>query len=540
MTAPVASAPSVRAPRMPGNDDGDSNGGAPFASALHGALNAGRDHEVAPGPQRGAQPDKHSDQHSDRGEHRALGHDRADGPAARRVPDTRAQTPGDRGTRRAEDRDPHRTTPTTADDADSSGDPTDTTTDPAAGAGIPPVWVLPTPPTLPMTPPADVTQPTVDAGGVDSVVGTPAAGSGVAEQPLPTVPAGSPDEQLPEDTPPLPAAGPSPAAQPPATSRDPGGPVLTGATVRGTVPGPPGLTVAAAAAARRPSTVPASAPPAALPATPTDGAPAAPATPPLLPVGPPPAWVRAATAAAGPAADANPTAPTADAPTDGAAAVPDLGDTVIAAAATGDSASSDPGDTSGQDQGVPTADPSAAAIAPPALARATAVAPVAAPAAPAPPAPVAAQVAAQVVSLSQGPDATHSVTLVLHPDNLGPVHVQMTLDQGTVDLTLRGAHEHGRAALLDALPDLRRDLESAGLSCAKLDVDRDTGGSWSSRQQSAQQQAAQQQWADQSRRQPEWSEGRVRPWSRTADSGDSRQIPAPTTRSTSRGVDFRV
>jgi flagellar hook-length control protein FliK len=173
-----------------------------------------------------------------------------------------------------------------------------------------------------------------------------------------------------------------------------------------------------------------------------------------------------------------------------------------------------------------------------------AVAPVAATTAAAPPAPVAAQVAAQVVVLSQGPDATHSVTLVLHPDNLGPVHVKMTLDQGTVDLTMRGAHEHGRAALMAALPDLRRDLEAAGLSCSNLDVDRDTGGSWSSQHQSdqhqsARQQAAQQQWADQGRRQPEWSDGRVRPWSRTADSGDSRQIPAPT-RSTSRGVDFRV
>jgi flagellar hook-length control protein FliK len=185
------------------------------------------------------------------------------------------------------------------------------------------------------------------------------------------------------------------------------------------------------------------------------------------------------------------------------------------------------------------ADPAGAVVAPSPFTPAAAVAPVAASTAPAPPAPVAAQVAAQVFVLSQGPDATHSVTLVLHPDNLGPVHVQMTLDQGTVDLTLRGAHEHGRAALVDALPDLRRDLEAAGLSCSNLDVDRDTGGSWSSRQQSAQQQAAQQQWADQGRRQPETSDARVRPWSRTADSGDSRQIPAPT-RSTSPGVDVRV
>jgi flagellar hook-length control protein FliK len=156
-----------------------------------------------------------------------------------------------------------------------------------------------------------------------------------------------------------------------------------------------------------------------------------------------------------------------------------------------------------------------------------------------PHAPVAAQLSSQVMALSTGPDGAHSVTVVLHPDNLGPVQVQVTLHQGTVDLSMRGAHEQGRAALMDALPDLRRDLEAAGLACSNLDVDRDTGGSWSSRQQSAQQQAAQQQWADQGRRQQEWSDGGVRPWSRTADSGDSRQIPA-STRSTSRGVDVRV
>jgi flagellar hook-length control protein FliK len=144
-----------------------------------------------------------------------------------------------------------------------------------------------------------------------------------------------------------------------------------------------------------------------------------------------------------------------------------------------------------------------------------------------------------VVLLSQGPDDTHTVTVVMHPDSLGPVQVQVTLSQGTVDLTMRGAHEHGRAALMDALPDLRRDLEAAGLSCSNLGVDRDTGGSWSAQHQSAQQQAAHQQWADQGRRQQELSDGRVRPWSRTADSGDSRQVSA-STRSTSRGVDVRV
>ena len=69
--------------------------------------------------------------------------------------------------------------------------------------------------------------------------------------------------------------------------------------------------------------------------------------------------------------------------------------------------------------------------------------------------------------LRGGPDGAHTMTLVLTPETLGPVEVQVTLSKGTVDLTLRGAHEHGRAALLDALPDLRRDLEAAGLTCSR-------------------------------------------------------------------------
>ena len=103
--------------------------------------------------------------------------------------------------------------------------------------------------------------------------------------------------------------------------------------------------------------------------------------------------------------------------------------------------------------------------------------------------------ARQVAVLRGGPDGAHTMTLVLTPDTLGPVEVQVTLQQGSVDLTLRGAHEHGRAALLDALPDLRRDLEAAGLTPSRLEVDRDSGGAWLGRhnaQQHAHQQAQQQ------------------------------------------------
>ncbi|MBW8766657.1 MAG: flagellar hook-length control protein FliK [Geodermatophilales bacterium] len=163
-------------------------------------------------------------------------------------------------------------------------------------------------------------------------------------------------------------------------------------------------------------------------------------------------------------------------------------------------------------------------------------APDATPAAAPPAQPVASQVARQVAVLRHAPDGRHTMTLVLTPETLGPVEVQVTVRQGTVDLTLRGAHEHGRAALVDALPDLRRDLQTAGLICSRLEIDRDTSGSWLS-QQSAQQ-SAQQQGSGERAGSQDRGDTRSRPWARAADTGDGR--PVPTTRSTSSGVDLLV
>jgi flagellar hook-length control protein FliK len=129
------------------------------------------------------------------------------------------------------------------------------------------------------------------------------------------------------------------------------------------------------------------------------------------------------------------------------------------------------------------------------------------------------------------------MTLVLTPESLGPVEVQVTIAQNTVDLTLRGAHEQGRAALLDALPDLRRELETAGLNCSRLEVDRESGGSWLERHTAQQQTAGDR--AGQQGGQQDRGETRSRPWQRTADSSDDRTAPT-SQRSTSSGVDVRV
>jgi flagellar hook-length control protein FliK len=125
------------------------------------------------------------------------------------------------------------------------------------------------------------------------------------------------------------------------------------------------------------------------------------------------------------------------------------------------------------------------------------------------------------------------MTVVLTPENLGPVQVQVTVSNGSLDLSLAGSHEHGRAALLEALPDLRRDLQSAGLTLSRLDVSRDTSGSFTT-----QQQTTGQQWGQGSQQR---GEAQPAPWLRTAaDPGEGRPVRTAASSSTSPGVDVRV
>ena len=150
--------------------------------------------------------------------------------------------------------------------------------------------------------------------------------------------------------------------------------------------------------------------------------------------------------------------------------------------------------------------------------------------------PVSSQIARSVAVLRGAPDGSHTMTVVLTPDSLGPVEVSVTVHKGAVELTLRGAHEHGRAALLDAVPDLRRDLEAAGLTCSRLDVDRGgRDGAWSSSQQQADRPGDQGQGHGRGS-QGDRSDGGARPWHRSADRGDG---PRAATR-TASGLDIKV
>jgi flagellar hook-length control protein FliK len=194
-----------------------------------------------------------------------------------------------------------------------------------------------------------------------------------------------------------------------------------------------------------------------------------------------------------------------------------------------------------QDRGTADVPVPTAATAAPAAAPAPAATVATAPAARAdvPQQPVAAQVAPAVATLASGSDGTHTMTLVLTPETLGPVEVRVTVHDGRLDLSLRGASDAGRAALLDALPDLRRDLEASGLTCSKLSVDRDQAGSGQSQAQAGWQQA-QQQAGGQGRGGAHGSaDDRGRPWLRGADPDGGRPAAAPV-HPASSGLDVRA
>jgi flagellar hook-length control protein FliK len=94
-----------------------------------------------------------------------------------------------------------------------------------------------------------------------------------------------------------------------------------------------------------------------------------------------------------------------------------------------------------------------------------------------PPAPPAhSQVVSHVTPLLRQPDGTHQITMHLHPEQLGGVHVEVSLHAGEVSLHLRAETEAGHAALRESLPALRAEIEAAGVSAGTLDLGDWTGG----------------------------------------------------------------
>ncbi|HEX4727622.1 MAG TPA: flagellar hook-length control protein FliK [Jatrophihabitans sp.] len=90
------------------------------------------------------------------------------------------------------------------------------------------------------------------------------------------------------------------------------------------------------------------------------------------------------------------------------------------------------------------------------------------------PLPVSDQLTGPVLSLRTAGNGSHQLTIALHPAELGPVnlHVRILGDSMAIQLasTSEGAHD----ALREALPQLRQELQAAGLP--NVDLSLDLGG----------------------------------------------------------------
>lgn len=99
--------------------------------------------------------------------------------------------------------------------------------------------------------------------------------------------------------------------------------------------------------------------------------------------------------------------------------------------------------------------------------------PAAAPAPPptAAPAPTPAdQVVTGITPLVDGPDGTYTMSLQLYPEELGSVQVEVALRGGEITLALHAPDEGAREVLRSALPELRSQLESTGLTATGVTV----------------------------------------------------------------------
>ena len=87
------------------------------------------------------------------------------------------------------------------------------------------------------------------------------------------------------------------------------------------------------------------------------------------------------------------------------------------------------------------------------------------------PEPPAAQLTQLLAPVLEGPDGAHTLSLQLYPKELGAVQVEVMLRAGEISLALHAARDTSLDVLRAALPDLRAQLEQAGLTAGSLTVD---------------------------------------------------------------------
>jgi flagellar hook-length control protein FliK len=85
-------------------------------------------------------------------------------------------------------------------------------------------------------------------------------------------------------------------------------------------------------------------------------------------------------------------------------------------------------------------------------------------------------VAGPVLALRARGDGSHQLIVALHPAELGPVNVHVRISGDAMTISLASTSETAHETLRDALPQLRAELQSAGLNSASLSLDLTSGG----------------------------------------------------------------
>jgi len=93
------------------------------------------------------------------------------------------------------------------------------------------------------------------------------------------------------------------------------------------------------------------------------------------------------------------------------------------------------------------------------------------PAQPAPHPAVYQQLADPLLKLRASGDGSHTMTVALHPAELGPVNLHVRLVGDTMTIQLASSSESAHAALHEALGELRQELRGAGLAGVQLSLD---------------------------------------------------------------------
>ncbi|MGH8890556.1 MAG: flagellar hook-length control protein FliK, partial [Acidothermaceae bacterium] len=84
--------------------------------------------------------------------------------------------------------------------------------------------------------------------------------------------------------------------------------------------------------------------------------------------------------------------------------------------------------------------------------------------------PVPDQIVQVVAPLRTAGDGNYTISLQLHPADLGPVTVHVSVEQGVLSVHLGSDEAHGRDALTNSISDLRNQLQAGGVRVGGIDV----------------------------------------------------------------------